>query len=236
MKKHICILLLLLLTASLYAQSGNDTASIVVRYPDAQKLKALQQDKDFQYVEADPELKQNLWSFILNLISDFFEAFFSDNGAAPYIRWAIMLFAFVVALIYFLKINVFNMFYSNKKTNLDTVVLDDENIERNDLDQLITQAIETQNFRKAVRLLYIKLLKILNLHELIQWQIDKTNRDYCTELKNSNYTNDFLRLTSLYEFVWYGNFGIAENTFNDVYQRFSSLYSELEKNSNTLKV
>lgn len=57
-------------------------------------------------------------------------------------------------------------------------------------------------------------------HNHIKWDIEKTNTDYFYELKNQAHKDEFGYLSYVYNYIWYGEFEIDENTFVKAEQRF----------------
>ena len=74
-----------------------------------------------------------------------------------------------------------------------------------DFDSAIAHERSKQNYRNAVRLLHLKILRELEKNKFIRLSIDKTNYDYTRELKNSPLKQNFIGLTNHYNQIWYGN-------------------------------
>ena len=91
-----------------------------------------------------------------------------------------------------------------------------EDINAINFDEEIENAIAKGNYRFAVRLLYLKCLKHLSNSGLIDWQIDKTNSAYISELKNQQQQDAFRMLTLQFEYVWYGEFLIDQQAFKTI--------------------
>ena len=98
-------------------------------------------------------------------------------------------------------------------------------LQSEDIQQLIKDAIAKKDFRLAIRYYYLYLLKLLSDKELITWQVQKTNDDYLSELKNSDLKLQFAKATLLYDYVWYGGFHIKEND----YERASEVFNTFKK-------
>jgi hypothetical protein len=104
-----------------------------------------------------------------------------------------------------------------------------ENIEDIDIELLLQQALSEGNFRMAVRLYYLRLLKKLNETGMITWKKDKTNRDYLTELFQREYHFDEIKkLTLSYEQVWYGEHGLTPDSFQRITSGFESVYQKIQ--------
>jgi hypothetical protein len=103
-----------------------------------------------------------------------------------------------------------------------------ENIEEVDLLSLLAQARAEKDFRFAIRLYYLSLLKKLNEEGIIRWKKDKTNRDYLSELfLRQYYFEEMSRLTVSYEQVWYGERLLTETTFQKLVAGFETVYQKI---------
>lgn len=99
----------------------------------------------------------------------------------------------------------------------------EKNIHKVNFDELIAKALKAGNYRGSVRLLYLKSLRILSDEGHIEWQLHKTNRDYLYEIADEADKSKFTKLSSLFEYVWYGEFGVEAKTYDkidDLYQDF----------------
>ena len=68
----------------------------------------------------------------------------------------------------------------------------------------LAEAEAAGNYRLALRLGYLQLLKLLSDQNLIRWQPDKTNHAYLAELPGEHLRAPFRELTRQFEYVWYG--------------------------------
>ena len=75
--------------------------------------------------------------------------------------------------------------------------------------------------------LYLKLLKTLTDNEIIEWKINKTNRDYRREIRKSKYSKKFYKLTFTYEYTWYGEFDINKIQFDKIHIDFNNFYDKI---------
>lgn len=89
----------------------------------------------------------------------------------------------------------------------------EEDISQVDFDARARKARQGGDFRLAVRWLYLRQLFLLNEHGRISWQPYKTNMDYASELSASPLLQPFRELSRLYEYVWYGDYPIDEESF-----------------------
>lgn len=77
----------------------------------------------------------------------------------------------------------------------------------------IDKAVANGDYRLAVRLQYLRLLKHMTEKNMIRYQQDKTNMDYLMQLHNTAYYTDFFRVTLHYEYSWYGRFAVSQEAY-----------------------
>ena len=80
-----------------------------------------------------------------------------------------------------------------------------DDIKDMDLEELLTFHLTNRNYRAATRIEYLLILQKLDLNKEIKWSIEKTNRDYISELRQKKYIREFKIAVNLFERVWYGN-------------------------------
>ncbi len=97
---------------------------------------------------------------------------------------------------------------------------EDELPPESDLDHLLRIAISSKNFKNAVRILYISIIRQLGENGHITWKKDKTNYDYLLEMEEQDSFPIFKDLTLFYETVWYGDHPINSEEFNIIQSRF----------------
>jgi len=136
----------------------------------------------------------------------------------PYI--AILIFLYFIFR-YLLGIDLIRL-KRRKNIKFPMVDMTDEEriMQEEDLKKLIADAEANKDYRLAVRYHYLSLLKKLVDKGLIDWRPEKTNRDYVYELQNSSFSSDFIKLTFVYDYVWYGNFMPDHNAFEEINTNF----------------
>jgi hypothetical protein len=101
-----------------------------------------------------------------------------------------------------------------------------DEIRESDIDRLLREALERNDFRAAIRLYYIRLLKHLNSGGYIAWKKDKTNRDYATELSASSFVRQFRKLMIAYEIIWYGERTPSAEEFKKLQGNFIDIQNQ----------
>lgn len=85
-----------------------------------------------------------------------------------------------------------------------------------DFEKEISAAMLRNEYREAVRLLYLQTLKQLSDAEKIDWQPYKTPTEYTYELKANALRTPFRELTNRFLRVRYGNFEATEALFHEM--------------------
>ncbi|HET6994629.1 MAG TPA: hypothetical protein VFI06_06590, partial [Chitinophagaceae bacterium] len=93
----------------------------------------------------------------------------------------------------------------------------------------IDKAIGAGNYRLAVRLMFLRVLKNLSDKNIIQYRQDRTNFDYLMQLDTTKYYQDFFRITREYEYCWYGRFDIEPEKFTVIKNDFENFGNNLNR-------
>jgi hypothetical protein len=138
------------------------------------------------------------------------------------------LIAGVIMLIYFIiaKTTLQKIVYRDEKIPMPDFLEIDLNLDSLDIDRTINLEISRQNFRNAIRLMHLKILKLLEEQGLIKISKDKTNRDYSYEIKDAEIKNRFLFITDIYNRVWYGKYLVSGNEFAVMQGSFNAFYNK----------
>ncbi len=206
-----------------------DQSNIKVEKIPHQKLEDFKNSNDFNYLFKRAK-GFDFWSLFWRWVNKMLQKFFSDRGAAPYIRYAIMFLVIAFVIYKIVGGNLSGIFSRNKKVKgQNGFDYFEEDIHQENIDQKLRDAINKRNYRTAIRFYYLSLLKQLDANELICWELGKTNRDYQRELKNQGFLDDFIRLSGIYEYSWYGHFEVNEEKFLRWQQGFRDVFQKVEK-------
>lgn len=236
--RHIFIFLLFFAPVIGKAQAGKTKpATNVVRIDtnsqitpakfDKEAISNYKAQKEFQYDEIGQQqlsLWDRFWLEFWCMVNNLFQ------GAAtnPFSRVIFIGLGVGVAIFIVLKLigseNIFSR--KSKETILPYDVLT-ENIHEIDYEQELQRLIAEGKFRLAVRLLYLRALKKLSDAELIEWQPEKTNYHYLTELREPALKNDFGKLTLQFDYIWYGDFPIDATRFEPINHSFNHFNSQI---------
>lgn len=144
----------------------------------------------------------------------------------------ILLYICIIALLVFIIIKIFGKHFlkNNISTESDKILIRDieEKPMESDLEKYLLEAIKQSDFKLAIRLYYLIVLKALHTKNVIIWKKNKTNTDYLSELMSKHYYMQFATQTNLFEFVWYSNLKINAQQFEKIKPSFESLIKSID--------
>jgi hypothetical protein len=195
-------------------------------------LAQLRADSDMDYHLASPEdnlwLKFRKWLFIKLL------ALFGTPAAVNALEIIIYVLIFVAlayTILRLMNVDVQGLFLikNRRRTVLQQETEAYENIHEVDFMAAIEEALQAQEYNKAVRLLYLSALKELTDGEQIHWQAGKTNYQYQQELAHPGLQMPFRELGYFFEWAWYGNFRLNEKQYQEARTIYQSLKQQLQQ-------
>ena len=201
--------------------SGHDSltqskeTALEIRIPPIKEIEKLIADRRFNYERKDKKL--SLWE----LIKMYFVRYLSE--ATTNIMGYVVIFIVVFAIVFLLiKISGIRSIQRNT-TNYSEVDIGTENINEMNFNALIRSALDNKDYRLCVRFMYLKNLKALSDRKIIEWDVNKTNFSYLNEIKNVDLHGSFLRLTILFDYVWYGHLQLNDESFAEAREQFDKL-------------
>lgn len=186
-------------------------------------------DDDFVYDRIPPPA-ETLWEQFKRWVQKWLIKFLGKN--TPDWFWEAFLWTLAVACLLFIIYKLFNheirgVFIGKAAANKSVIINEGEDIHEMDFNFLIQEAIANENYKNAIRLSYLKLLKNLTDKDLITWKVDKTNTEYLSELKYHEFYAPFKKTTLVFEYVWYGDFTITKQHFDDTLLVFKTMNSKI---------
>ena len=139
------------------------------------------------------------------------------------ILWLVIIGVFIAVLVMYLSGSNVRLFRKNK-----AIASTEEHIETDDIFAInytkeINKAASAGNYRLAVRLHFLRLLRQLSDNNLIQYKHDRTNFDYLLQMNKTNFYPEFSGLTRSYEYSWYGQFDIDQDKYAVIKNEFETL-------------
>lgn len=139
----------------------------------------------------------------------------------------IMIIILAVAVVYMILVSFGE---KNKKVTIVETTEDKfENltITKSELELALEAALKNKDFRGAVRIYFIAIIKEMKDRSWIKWEKKKTNHNYINEINGKKQQPDFITATRAFEIVWYGNRTLAENEYYQLEPLFKKLLSSI---------
>lgn len=236
-KLLICFIILygfvLLLDTNAFSQTNPEVGPQLDKAVfDKDKLKELASDDSFDYNRKYIPRNYSIRELIANWIQDKIIRFFSLMGrnseTTKYVFYALSILAICYFIARLLKIDNTYLFYKQGYSTKNPVIFE-ENIHEMDMEKALEEAIKAKDYKKAVRLFYLSILKNLDTQEIIKWELHKTNHDYEYEIKDAALKADFVSLTRYFEYIIYGNFNLDEAGFLSAQSIYNQVLQKLKK-------
>lgn len=193
-----------------------------------ENLSSRYKGKEFDYTTSKP--RESFFEKLERKINELIRSIFGDTSietSAQITNLIIRLFAIILVgfLLYFMIKFLINnnglSFFGKKNKNVEINEEElHENIHEINFPQSIAKFENEKDYRSAVRYQFLYILKKLSDKKLILWNPEKTNKDYVSELKSNELKKDFYNLSYIFDYVWYGEFGIDENSYHKFRNQF----------------
>lgn len=204
------------LTASTSKLSEKDS----VREFNPETIERLKSEEEYQY--KSPVVQVNGWWDLLMLrVGRFLKSVIGSNGFGYLV--IIMVFSVFIAIV--VVIAVRGQFDTRVGAEKRFGVASGNPLMPTDIppQQLLQQALSEGDYRMAFRWRYIIFLQRLSELGAIALTPDKTNLDYQRELRETEYSEMFCKLSRVFDYVWYGHRAIDR----DGYQELEGLFNKI---------
>lgn len=219
-----CLLLLSFFTAAANDSTVlvYDTTYVEIRNFDQSAINEYKADDTFDY-GVRPKAELTLWQRFKLWVNRILQKIFYFGTDTP-IGQVIVYILLAAGLIYagykLLTIHGSKVLYGQRNSGLP-YDLHQEDIHEMDFETLINEAVANNNYRLAIRLVYLYALKQLADKHLIDWQPGKTNYDYASELKTQELKAEFNELSYYFDYAWYGDFEVNQSLYEKVKATFN---------------
>jgi hypothetical protein len=178
---------------------------------DEDAMEAYSNDPQYAYMTYQMQ-PPNIWDRLKWFLVDLWNEFWNNPVTSRLTIWIFILTMLGIAVFFVLRMKFRSAIVDSSATLApDSIItLDDERIDYN---ALIALALSENDFKNAIRWLYLKGLVQLaqkNKIRLAEW---KTPYDYQTEL-TGNSVDPYAKLCLLFEYVWYGEFDVKRADFD----------------------
>lgn len=202
------------------------TNNIDTRNVSADELNKVKSDEDYWYVNQKPERekeepkkpekKRN------KNVPLFQRPWFTT------LMWILLIGGFIGLLVWILSNENISLF--KKKPRVEGEAIEEESTEdifEMNFERELQKAIDAKNFRVAVRLMYLRTLRDLSNKNLIKYTHERTNSDYLFQLAGTNYYKNFFKLTRSFDYTWYGQFQLSQDSFALIQNDFNTFKQQL---------
>jgi hypothetical protein len=142
--------------------------------------------------------------------------------------WFLIIGGFMGVLFWFLSENRVGLFSRKRNaTESDPGEEIPEDIFAINYQKEIDQAVKMENYRLAVRLMFLRLLKTMSEKNVIQYRQEKTNLDYLLDTHQRPFYKDFFKVVRNYEYSWYGLFEVNRDGYSMISKDFEQLEKQL---------
>lgn len=207
-----------------------DSSKLQVRHFNAATLNGYRQQRDFKYAAGQGE-GISLWDQFWNWFWYQVDSVMKGRVSGSIVQWLFVVLGAAALVFLVLKITGMDIMqiFTGKTSTIEIPYSESvENIHEISFEEEIEKAIASRNFRLAVRLLYLNCLKKLNDAGAIQWKADKTNLAYLHEIQNPEQQQKFGLLTRQFEYVWYGDFKVDQENFQQIRNAFQQFNPKLK--------
>ncbi|NBC58702.1 MAG: hypothetical protein GVY05_10530 [Bacteroidetes bacterium] len=229
--------ILLLLTVLCFNYSFNLYSTAVYQDKnifDKEKLSELKTNDDYNY--NTETFQSNWWTEFKDWLNTQWRNLFGDNldssfwffifKVLPYL----VLGAALIFIVWFIvRTNPGNQIMRQHQASKVTLTEEEELLMTRDLEKLANEAISNEQYRLAIRYLYLNCIKRLDLKGIIKYANDKTNFEYLKEIEFKELSKIFKQLTIAYEQTWYGQMQFDETYFQNLNQQYETFHNTLDQ-------
>jgi len=180
-------------------------------------IKEKYNSEEFNYDEATVN-HLSFWDRLERRISQILGTLFPKWGyQSDKVTENILVFLGIFALAYIIYRLLFSgnriLMKNTSETTAEEALLIEKNLESVNLDDYIQRAINGEKFELAIRYLHLANLQALAKSGHVVWDYRKTNSEFLYEIKNDDLQTGFRRTTSIFNYVWFGDFKIDAAQF-----------------------
>lgn len=187
-------------------------------YSEGQKAKKKREKKEQEMEERRAEEYKPSWSN---------RTMFQGSNTLKVIFFSIAILAlvFVIWKIVQAQMKLKNPKVQKKIENIEEVV---EDIHETDLERFLREALAADNYKMAIRIYYLMIIKELSDKKLIAWKKDKTNNAYVREMKATEYYQNFRDITRNFERAWFGEKEVEKSDFQKLRPQFEGFVTSIK--------
>ncbi|MGZ3900124.1 MAG: hypothetical protein ACXVNQ_07100 [Bacteroidia bacterium] len=208
-----------------------DTAEIKTLRPSKEKEREIFSDSKLNY-KKDIIAKKGIFERFLEWLAEklFGKAGYDNiSTARTIIIWTIVIISLGIIIWLLSRSELISLTRTKAKSTSFNFTDITEDLDTINFNQKIKDALSGQDYRLAIRWHYLKMLYIYDKKRLIVFAPFKTNIDYGNELRGKEEQHkEFLKLSRIYEYVWYGQFTLHEESYSSNALEIESAIKKLD--------
>lgn len=182
---------------------------------DSAQIAQWQAQQDFDYNRELVGGGMTFTEWMMTQIKELLRDLFGQAWNSDYTWWGLAVIGAVVVGIVVWYVWRFHPGLFKRRKDEQTYEETEDTIYGVDFDCTISQALGREDYREAIRMVYLRTLKALSDSQQIDWQPFKTPSQYVRELSDSA---AFRMLTVHFLRVRYGNFAATRQLYDEVEQ------------------
>ncbi|MBK6344195.1 MAG: DUF4129 domain-containing protein [Flavobacteriales bacterium] len=208
MRRLLLLFALMLAAAPAFTSAPSDSLAPderpAVRAFNADRIDQLRADLDY---DKDLRRAPSLWDRFKQWLFDWLQRILGSRAGGFVVDNLIYLISFlaIVTAIVVLSRNGLRSIFHGAPRSLGQVITAEEDIRAMDIPSLIAQAEAAGDWRGAIRLHYLLVLRKLVDQGLLSWSPEHTDRDYMRQLKDPAMRARFTNAALIFQWVWYGH-------------------------------
>lgn len=206
-----------------------DSSNIRLKTPSAEKEEKVFSDPRLRY-EHKAVAQHNFMARFLDWLAEtLFGKASSDTiaSARTILIWAFIIVALLIVAWLLFRSDIVGLTRSKSRSTVFNFTDVTEDLGSINFDNEINKATSGNDYRLAIRWHYLKLLYLLDQKQLIVFAPYKTNIDYSNELRGKTVHAEFIRLSRVYDYIWYGQFKITSENYNGYAQEFKTFETQV---------
>ncbi len=206
-----------------------DTIAFALKKPGVDQEAKVFSDPKLKYdlnVKYDPGIFERFMNWLSDLL---FGNTNYDNiqFTRELIIWTVVILSVIVVIWILLKSDLSRLIRPKSKMTTFNFSEITEDLSTINFDKMIDEAVKNEDYRMAVRWNYLKCLYLLERGKHLVFQPAKTNIDYQYDLRKSEFLNEFMSVSRIYDYVWYGKFTVDSTKYKDLRKEFTVFESRL---------
>ena len=183
-------------------------------------LEQYRKDPDLQYDKPIIE-EPGFWDRFMAWLADLLTRWFGKGVSKAvstflnkYVIHFVIIAGALVLLVIALRKAVFTKAFSGKAMRATVVSDVHEELHREDLEALAAKAEHEKEWRRAVRLRYLQVLRHGIDNGWLQWRPEYTDRDYAAQLTDETSRALFSRIAFTFQWAWYGEADLDKERYD----------------------